>query len=134
MDVTGRRRKGYTYGYTEGHNKKGPSPPRTPKKSALKLCVGRHASTTPFMLGLFLHAGVGIRMCVVSEEQVAGDLSDVVDMMLLPLIEQRESAIIKREIGTLSVQCDLMTAKQKVDELRAASGSAETDERKDDET
>ena len=73
-------------------------------------------------------------MCVVSEEQVAGDLSDVVDMMLLPLIEQRESAIIKREIGTLSVQCDLMTAKQKVDELRAASGSAETDGRKDDET
>jgi hypothetical protein len=66
--------------------------------------------------------------------RLAGDLSDVVDMMLLPLIEQRESAIIKRETGTLSVQCDLMTAKQKVDELRAASGSAETDERKDDET
>jgi hypothetical protein len=34
---------------------------------------------------------------------LARDLSDVVDLMLLPLLEQHESAIIKRETGTLSV-------------------------------
>jgi len=49
---------------------------------------------------------------------LARDLSDVVDLMLLPLIEQHESAIIKRETGTLSVQCDLVNAKQKVDERK----------------
>lgn len=65
---------------------------------------------------------------------LARDLSDVVDLMLLPLLERHESAIIKREIGTLSVQCDLVTAEQKVDEQRAVPGSTEDDERKESTT
>ena len=48
----------------------GTPPPGTPKKSDLKLCVGRHTSITIFLLGPFLHARVGIRMCGVSQEEV----------------------------------------------------------------
>jgi hypothetical protein len=50
--------------------KNGPPPPRTPKKSDLKLCVRRHASITIYLLGLFLHRGVGIRMWRLSQAQV----------------------------------------------------------------
>ena len=46
---------------------------------------------------------------------LARDLSDVVDLMLLPLLEQHESVITKREIGTLSVRCEYVTAPPKVD-------------------
>jgi hypothetical protein len=49
---------------------------------------------------------------------LARDLSDVVDLMLLPLLERDESAIIKRERGTLSVQVELTNEKQQLDELR----------------
>jgi uncharacterized protein YdhG (YjbR/CyaY superfamily) len=65
---------------------------------------------------------------------LARDLSDVVDLMLLPLLEQHKSAIIKRETGTISVQHDYLTGEQKVDELTAAPGSTEDDERKESTT
>lgn len=66
--------------------------------------------------------------------RLAGDLSNVVDMMLLPLLERNESAIIKQEHGTLSVQQELLTAKQKVDEQRASSGSPENGARGENRT
>lgn len=50
---------------------------------------------------------------------LAKDLADIVDLMLLPLLEQNPSAIIKKESGTLSVQAELMNAKQPVDKLNA---------------
>ncbi len=51
---------------------------------------------------------------------MVGSVSDVVDLMLLPLLEQHESVITKREAGTLSVDCKLGTATQKHEEQRAA--------------
>jgi hypothetical protein len=48
---------------------------------------------------------------------LARDLSDIVDLMLLPLLERDQSAIIKREAGTLSVQVELTNEKQQLDEL-----------------
>src|SRR6185295_16416152 len=41
----------------------GTPPGGTPKKSALKVGVGRYLSITNFLLGPFRHAGVGIRVC-----------------------------------------------------------------------
>jgi hypothetical protein len=43
--------------------------------------------------------------------------------MLLPLLEQDESAILKREAGTLFVQVDIMTAKQHVDEMKVSGAT-----------
>lgn len=62
---------------------------------------------------------------------LARDLGDVVDLMLLPLLERNEAAVIKREAGTLSVQPELRTARLKVDQQRASSGSPENDEPKE---
>jgi len=62
---------------------------------------------------------------------LAGDLADVVDLMLLPLLEEDSSAIIKQESGTVSVQPELLAAKQKVDKQRALSGSPENGEQKE---
>ena len=52
---------------------------------------------------------------------MARDLSDVVDLMLLPLLERDASAIVKQETGTLSVEVEIIAAKQKVDEMRASA-------------
>jgi hypothetical protein len=59
---------------------------------------------------------------------LARDLSDVVDLMLLPLLEKDQSAILNQETGTLSAQVELMDAKQEVDEMRASSMSTEQPE------
>jgi hypothetical protein len=59
---------------------------------------------------------------------LAKDLADVVDLMLLPLLVQNPSAIIKQESGTLSVQVELMNAKPRVDKLTALSEGAEGSE------
>jgi hypothetical protein len=50
---------------------------------------------------------------------LARDLIDVVDLMLLPLLEQHESIITKRETGTLSIQYKLGAERQKDEEQRA---------------
>ena len=53
---------------------------------------------------------------------LARDLSDVVDLMLLPLLERDQSALIGQETGTLSAQVELTDAKQQVDELALSVG------------
>ena len=64
---------------------------------------------------------------------LAGDLGDVVDLLLLSILEQNDSVITKREQGLLSVQPELMTARHKVDELRTSFGSTENGEQRENE-
>ena len=61
LGVTGLRRNGYSYGYTDRHNKIGPLSPVPPKISPQGV-RGEASVYYKFLLGLFLRAEVGIKV------------------------------------------------------------------------